>query len=139
LSLIDPIKGRGPKVLETTKVGHAALSPDGQHIAFVLPGPPYNRIRMVDLHGAREGKMTVSGAGYLTSLEWSADGTGFFSGEANPTGDSLLYIERTGTSHVLWTQSAGGFRLWGSPSPNGRYLATFKYNEIANVWMLENP
>jgi Tol biopolymer transport system component len=120
-------------------VGHAALSPDGQRIAFVSPGPPYNRIRMVDLHGASEGEITVSGAGYLTSLEWSADGTGFFSEEANPTGDRLLYIERTGTSHVLWTQSASGFRLWGSPSPNGRYLATLKYKESANVWMFENP
>jgi Tol biopolymer transport system component len=139
LSLIDPIKGRGPRVLETTKLGHAALSPDGQHIAFVLPGTLRNRIRIVDLHGATEKEIIVSSAEYLASLEWSADGTGFFSGDAQSTGDRLLYIERSGTSHVLWTQSNGGFLLWGSPSPNGRYLASFKFQMSSNLWMVENP
>jgi Tol biopolymer transport system component len=110
-SLIDPIKGRGPKVLEATNVTHAALSPDGQHEAFVLPGTPRNRIRIVDLHGATEQEVTVSSAKNLDSLEWSADGTGFFSSDAQSTGARLLYIERTGASYALWTQSIGG--VWG--------------------------
>jgi hypothetical protein len=136
ISLIDAIKGRGPKVLETTGVIHAALSPNGKHIAFLLPP---NRIRITDLHGATEEDITVSSATYLTSLEWSADGAGFFSGDAQPAADRLLYIERRGVSHVLWNQSTAGFLLWGSPSHDGRYLATFKMEMSANVWMVEIP
>jgi hypothetical protein len=118
---------------------HAALSPDGQHVAFVLPGAPGNRIRIVDLHGATEEEIIFSSAKNLDSLEWSADGTGFFGGDTQPTGDRLLYIERRGASHALWTPSTRGFGLWGSPSHDGRYLATFKFELSANVWMVENP
>jgi Tol biopolymer transport system component len=138
--LLDPIKGRGPKVLETTiESGKPAISPDGQHIAFVLPGLPRNRIRIVDLRGATERDITISAAEYLASLDWSADRTGFFSGDMHSDTERLLYIERNGASHVLWTQAAAGFGIWGIPSPDGRYLATFKANASANVWMVENP
>jgi WD40-like Beta Propeller Repeat len=46
-SLLDPVKGRGAKVRETVQPGSPestaagpAISPDGQHIAFVLRGTP---------------------------------------------------------------------------------------------------
>jgi Tol biopolymer transport system component len=113
-----------------------AISPDGQHIAFVLPGTPQNRIRIVDLHGTTEREITASGAEGLASLDWSADGTGFFSADQQGGGTRLLHIEHNGTSQVLWTQPA---YMWGIPSPNGQYLATFKTEVSANVWMAENP
>jgi eukaryotic-like serine/threonine-protein kinase len=138
-SLLDCLKGRGPKVLETTaQAGNAAVSPDGQHIAFVLPGAPRSRIRVVNLHGATESEITVSGAKDLGSLDWSADGTGFFSVDMQQTTARLLHVERSGASQVLW---ALPFRwnFWAVPSPDGRYLATWKMDENANVWMVENP
>ncbi|MFL6350245.1 MAG: protein kinase domain-containing protein [Bryobacteraceae bacterium] len=138
-SLLDPINGRGPKVLETTTdAGTPAISPNGKHIAFVLPGTPKNRIRVVDLHGATESEITVSAAGDLETLDWSADGTGFFAGDLQPSGARLLHLQFNGGSQVLWTQPART-ELWGIASPNGRYLATFKTKVSANVWMAENP
>jgi Tol biopolymer transport system component len=138
-SLLDPMKGRGPKVLETTvNAGGPDISPNGQHIAFVLPGPPHNRIRIVDLHGATEGEITVLGAQDLQSLDWSADGTGFFCADVQPETTRLLHVQRNGTSHVLLTH-APGWAIWGVPSPDGRYLATFKGSCSSNVWMVENP
>jgi Tol biopolymer transport system component len=138
--LLDPIKGRGPKVLQTSvDAGSPAISWDGQHIAFVLPGAPRNRIRIVDLHGGTEGETTVSGAELLQTLDWSVDGTGFFSGEVRQETTRLLYVERNGASHILWTQPTTMFTVWGIPSPDGRYLATLKGNASANVWMVENP
>jgi serine/threonine protein kinase/Tol biopolymer transport system component len=143
-SLLDPITGRGSKVLETTvEAGSPAISPDGQHIAFVLSGAPRNRIRIVNLHGATEEEITVSGAEHLFSLEWSADGAAFFSGDIQQETTRLLHIKRNGASHVLWIQPTTIFTMWGTPwgipSPNGRYLATFKVTESANVWMVEKP
>jgi hypothetical protein len=119
------------------------MSPDGQHIAFVLPGTPQNRIRVVDLHGVTEEEITVSRAEYLESLDWSADGTGFLSADIQPAGARLLHVERSGASQVLWTEPGasqpGESDLWGIPSPDGRYLATMKDDQTANVWMVENP
>jgi hypothetical protein len=42
---------------------------------------------------------------------------------------------RTGNDERLYAQTG----IWGIPSPNGRYLATFKTDVSANVWMVENP
>jgi eukaryotic-like serine/threonine-protein kinase len=140
-SLLDCVKGRGPKVLETTaEAGNAAISPDGQHIAFVLrlPGAPSNRIRVITLHGATESEITVLGAKDLGSLDWSADGTAFFSVDMQQTTARLLHVERSGASQVLWTLPFR-WNFWAVPSPDGRYLATWKVDENANVWMVENP
>jgi serine/threonine protein kinase/Tol biopolymer transport system component len=138
-SLLDPINGRGPKVIETTMdAGTPAISPDGTHIAFVLPGTPKNRIRIVDLHGATENEIRVLGTKDLETLDWSADGTGFFSGDMQPAGARLLHVQLDGRSQVLWTQPART-ELWGIPSPDGRHLATFKTQVSANVWMVEKP
>jgi eukaryotic-like serine/threonine-protein kinase len=138
-SLLDPINGRGPKVLETTMdAGTPAISPDGKHIAFVLPGTPKNRIRIVNLHGAAESEIRVLGADDLETLDWSGDGTGFFSGDLQPSGARLLHVQLNGASQVLWTQPART-ELWGIPSRDGRRLATFKTKVSANVWMVENP
>jgi Tol biopolymer transport system component len=135
-SLLDPIKGRGSKILETAlATGYPAISPDGQHIAF---GLLMNRIRTIDLHGATEGEITVSGAQNLQYLEWAADGTGFFIADLQPAGARLLYVERSGVSQVLWTRRHGS-DLGPIPSPNGRYLAMNMDEENANVWMVENP
>jgi hypothetical protein len=80
----------------------------------------------------------IPGAEYLVSLDWFADGTGWFSGDLTRSGTRLLYIERDGRSHALWTQPATA-PIWGIQSPDGRHRATFKTRLNANVWMFENP
>jgi Tol biopolymer transport system component len=138
-SLFEPQHGRGPQVLEIN--GESAgpvISPDGRHIAFVLPETPQNRIRIVDLHGATEREIAVAGAEVLPTLDWSADGIGFFGGDMQSSGSRLLHIERSGASQVLWTQAERVY-VWGIPSPDGRHLATYKTDVTANVWMVENP
>jgi hypothetical protein len=92
----------GPKILEITneRADNPAMSPDGHHIAFPLF--PRNRIRIVDLHGAIENEITVSGAEVLSDLNWSADGAGFFCGDLASSATRLLHIQRDGASQVLW-------------------------------------
>jgi serine/threonine protein kinase len=141
ISAVDPIKGRGPKILEIrgdVRIGNPTISPDGHHIAFVLEGAVMNRIRIVDLHGATEREITVPDAKNLSSLDWATDGTGFLSGDVMPSGTRLLHIEPNGASQVLWAQPAGP-AIWGIQSPDRRHLATFRARSSSNVWMVENP
>lgn len=136
--LLDLATGRGPKLFEFQgPITGWELSPDGRHMAFE-PGPSPNRIRVTDLHGAVEREITVLGAGYLTSLDWPAGGSGFFCGDQQPATTRLLYVEENGTSHVLMEQP-GRYNVWAIPSADGRHLATFKPKQSANVWMVENP
>jgi Tol biopolymer transport system component len=141
ISAVDPIKGRGPKILEIprdVRIGDPTISPDGHHIAFVLGGAVMNRIRIVDLHGATESEISVPHAKNLSSLDWATDGTGFLSGDVMPSGARLLHIEPNGASQVLLAQPAG-FAIWGIQSPDRRHLATFRARSSSNVWMVENP
>jgi hypothetical protein len=134
------MKGRGPKILEITDefTEDATMSPDGRHIAFVPGRGAKNRIRVVDLHGVIESEIRVAGARNLSSLDWSADGTGFFCADLTLSGTRLLHIQRDGASQVLWTQPRN-VAIWGIQSPDGRRLATFKTRRSSNVWMVENP
>jgi hypothetical protein len=141
LSLLDPIKGRGPKVREIPSDSSSEdvmISPDGRHIAFVLEGVPHNRIRIVNLYGATESEITVPGTKLLMGLNWSADGSGFFVSDVTLVGTRLLHIERNGASQVLWSQPANQL-MGGLQSPDGQHLAMFRTIRSANVWVVENP
>lgn len=51
----------------------------------------------------------------------------------------LLYVNLEGRASVLWEQNlAGRWLTWGTPSPNGRYVALLGYTADSNVWLLEN-
>ena len=146
VSLFDPMRGRGPRVLETDPIAAAlGISPDGKHIAFVpaknLPGAidnPERQIRIVNLSGVTEAEVAVQDAEHLVSGDWTADGSGFFAGDTRFTESRLLHVDRSGASQVLFSQR-GSQIIEGVPSPDGHYLAMFKTAVSGNVWMVENP
>jgi len=149
--LLDPMKGRGAQVLtmrldqgslelmEAPSV-HGTISPDGQHVAWIPPGGRHDRIRITGLNGAAEADINIRGGNFVVSLEWSADGNGFFCGDYLATANAtrLLRVERSGESQALWS-TPGQNGIWGIPSPDGRALAAAKPSTSANVWMVENP
>ena len=135
VSVLDPMKGRGAKILEVPVTGDAAISPDGKHIAFVLPGKPQNRIRIASLRGVTEQEITATEAQDLESLNWDVDGTTFFGGDNQSDGAHLLHIYANGTSTLLWKAPTTD-QVWGVPSPDGRYLATFGYEVTSNAWIV---
>lgn len=103
VSVLDPIKGRGAKILEAPVTGDATISPDGKHIAFVLPGKPQNQIRIANLRGVTEREITVTKAQDLEALDWAADGSSFFGGDMQSDGAHLLHVHPNGKSEILWT------------------------------------
>jgi hypothetical protein len=52
----------------------------------------------------------------------------------SPQGNTLLYVDLKGNARVLWQQQGGWGRIWGAPSPDGRYLAIGAEVNNSNVW-----
>jgi Tol biopolymer transport system component len=140
-SVFDPVKGN-PR--EVARLKHAVngwnwgLSPDGTSIAAVTVSATDNRIRLISLSGPPTLEITVKDWNSFTSLDWAADGKGFFL-SSNPTGrlSTLLFVDLMGNAHPLWRVK--NFQsTWAIPSHNGKYLALPAPTIGSNVWMVEN-
>ena len=102
-----------------------------------VPGQPQNVIRVVMRDGTLEREITAAGATALNSLDYTADGKGFFTSDySTDVGARLLHVSMTGKVTVLWN-NRGSLRTWGVPSPDGRWLAMLGSTHENNVWVLE--
>jgi eukaryotic-like serine/threonine-protein kinase len=140
-SLFDSVKGNPREVakLEESANGwNSGLSPDGTSIAVVTFSANDNRIRLISLSGKPTREITVRDWNSFTSLDWAADGKGFFI-SSNPTGrlSTLLYVDLTGNARSLW-QVKNFQATWAIPSHNGKYLAIPAPTVGGNAWMVDN-
>jgi serine/threonine protein kinase len=139
--VFDSIKGNPREVarLEHTANGwNWSLSPDGTFIAAGTFSASDNRIRLISLSGQLKREIAVKDWNSFTSLDWAADGKGFFV-SSNPTGrlSTLLYVDLLGNAHSLW-QVRNFQATWAIPSHNGKYLAIPAPTVGSNAWMVEN-
>lgn len=140
LTAFDTLKGRG-RLLRTVENPSAqflwsGLSPDGSTFALSQAGEAEIHIRLLSFSGSADREITLKGWPYLTALDWSADGKGFYVGSGASQGPTLLYTDLNGNAKVLW-QFKGAGDTWGVPSRDGRYLAIRGDVFNSNVWMLE--
>jgi Tol biopolymer transport system component len=91
----DPVNGRGS---ELARIGIKAnlnyawdLSPDGTQIAFHRSQE--QQIHILDLAGGGPREITPKGWTSLETLNWSADGMGFFAASRTQESSVLLYID----------------------------------------------
>jgi eukaryotic-like serine/threonine-protein kinase len=135
----DPVKGMGRELtkIETDTTGLYSwdVSPDGSHLAVLKLHEGH--IRVLPLTGGLPGDVKVKGWGALNSLDWAADGKGFFCSSQSLLGATLLHIDLNGNAQVLWVQK-GIYQTWGVPSPDGKNLAILGPTINSNVWMIEN-
>ena len=141
ITAFDPLKGKG-KVLRTIDTDPAAsysdaLSPDGATLAISKGGETEIHIQLLSLSGGSDREITVKGWPNATGLYWSPDEKGIYCGSASPQGRTLLYIDLKGNVRVLWQYRGTGDRIWGIPSPDGRYMAIRGGAFSSNVWMVE--
>jgi serine/threonine protein kinase len=140
-SLFDSVKGdprEVAKLEESANGWNSGLSPDGTSIAVVTFSASDNRIRLISLSGRAGREITVKNWNSFTSLDWAADGKGFFI-SSNPTGrlSTLLYVDLMGNAHSLW--QVKNFQVtWAIPSHNGKYVAIPAPTVGSNVWMVDN-
>jgi eukaryotic-like serine/threonine-protein kinase len=140
-SVFDSVKGNPREVakLEESANGwNSGLSPDGTSIAAVTFSASDNRIRLISLKGQPNREIRVKGWNSFTSLDWAADGKGFFV-SSNPNGrlSTLLYVDLMGNAHSLW-QVKNFQATWAIPSHNGKYVAIPAPTVGSNAWIAEN-
>jgi serine/threonine protein kinase len=136
----DPLQGRGVELARVDIDSEAKkfrwdLSPDGTHIAYFRT--PQEPIEIVSLHGAANQSFHVKGWDNLESLDWTADGEGFFIADGVHGGMVLLHVDLQGNAKVVHNYQ-GQTGLWARQSPDGRHLVISEYRVDGNIWTLEN-
>jgi hypothetical protein len=157
----DPLRGRGRELIRFDTDATADLdryllhyawdlSPDGTRIAILKYSD--GRIHVLPLSSKAPQEVVVKGWNSLQSVNWAADGNGFFVSSATKVGSALLRVDLQGNAHVLWEQKGniapwngpyaqwlgGPSAPWAVPSPDGRHLAIYSWTLSANMWMMEN-
>jgi hypothetical protein len=112
VTALDPLQGKG-KLLRTIEKDHDEglnhdLSPDGSTLAISRGNQPEIRIRLLSLTGGEDREIAVKGWPNPESMEWAADGKGFYCGSASSSGLTLLYLDLKGTAQVLWQSGQPG-------------------------------
>jgi DNA-binding winged helix-turn-helix (wHTH) protein/Tol biopolymer transport system component len=141
---LDPVRGReqelarqemafGPEIVES----NWDLSPDGSRIALAMPEGPPARIRILSLTSGVPQDVCVTGWSAFQSMEWSADGKGWFVASRSAAANTLLFVDPQGHAYPL-RQSASGYDTYAVPSPDGHHLAFLEYTSANNAWMIEN-
>jgi serine/threonine protein kinase/Tol biopolymer transport system component len=151
----DTLEGRGREItrvdVEPTGRGYVwDLSPDGTRVALLQffgeqsgQSPAGKQIRVIPLNRQPSQEIVVKGWDNLQSVDWAADGKALFVAVATREGSALLHVDLHGNAHVLWERKGGvepWFALapWAVPSPDGRHLAIYDWQQSANMWMMEN-
>ena len=137
----DPEKGTQREVgkLEQPARGwNWSLSPDGTTIGAAELNGTNRQIHLISLIGQPSRTITLKDWNNLLSLDWAADGKGFFI-STNPTGHLFrAAICRLGRQHAF-TLAAKNFQAsWGIPSHDGKYVAIAEPTAECNAWMVEN-
>ena len=141
---LDPARGKGqelarqeialgPEIAES----NWDLSPDGSRIALAMPEGPPARIRILSLTGGTLQDIRVNGWSAFQSMEWTADGKGWFGASRSAAANTLLFVDLQGHAYPL-RQTAGGYDTYAIPSPDGHHLAFLEYTTANNAWMIEN-
>jgi len=141
VTAFDPLKGRG-KVLRTIEkdpavIFSSSVSPDGSTLAISQGWEDEIHIRLLSLTSGPDREITVKGWPNITGLDWFPDAKGFYVGSVSRQRETLLYVHLKGNARVLWQFQGTGGEVYGSPSPDGRYLAIKGSVTNSNVWMLE--
>jgi DNA-binding winged helix-turn-helix (wHTH) protein/Tol biopolymer transport system component len=141
---LDPVRGKGRELVRQEIVsGPDAvesrwdLSPDGSHIAVaMLEGFPA-RIRLLSLTGGAAQEIAVAGWPAFQSIEWAADGQGWYAASRSAAANTLLFVDQQGHAFPL-RHTPSGYDTYAVPSPDRHHLAFLEYTTANNAWMIEN-
>lgn len=134
---VDPVSGRGPE-LGRFKVDWKSdygwqLSPDGTRIAIQRRGGPEIYVLSIGTHTLKT--ISIRGWDNGISLDWAADGSGFFICTLKPRA-ILLHVDLEGHATQLW-EPKGSTTTWALPSPDGQHIAMPSGVVNSNAWMIQ--
>ena len=107
----------------------------GSRLAFTKT--PQAPIEIFHLNGDATQSYYVKGWDNLDSLDWTADGKGFFLFDRVHGGMVLLHVDLQGNAQVL-QKNQGDASAFCRQSPDGRRLAIGDLRVDGNIWTLEN-
>jgi eukaryotic-like serine/threonine-protein kinase len=111
------------------------LSPDGSKVAVVTGGSPDGVIRLIGFDGSSK-DVIVKGRNGFHSMDWAADGSGWYISTRSAKSEDLLYVDLHGNYRVI-RESTDGFETWGVPSPDGKHLAVLEWTVSGNIFILD--
>ena len=138
---LDPMTGAGEVMFAKPKLpgeqGDWDVSPDGLKLAMVLPEEVAPTLQIVTLgrdgSGAIVTRLPVMTGTPVRSLNWAADGRGWFLTTYNGTTGEIFYVDLTGRTTPL--RQTGWFS-WAIASPDGTKLAFVDEDVDSNLWQL---
>jgi eukaryotic-like serine/threonine-protein kinase len=136
----DSLQGRGAELARVdldseAKKFHWDLSPDGTRISYFRT--PQEPIEILSLRGEAPHSFFVKGWDNLDSLDWTADGEGFFVSDGVHGGMVLLRVDLQGNATLMQSYQGAGMLL-ARPSPDGQHLMISEYRIDGNIWTLED-
>jgi DNA-binding winged helix-turn-helix (wHTH) protein/Tol biopolymer transport system component len=141
---LDPTRGKGQELARQeiasgpeTVESNWDISPDGSRIALAIPEGPPARIRILSLASGTLQDIRVTGWSAFQSMEWAADGKGWFVASRSAAANTLLFVDVQGHAYPL-RQTAGAYDTYAIPSPDGHHLAFLEYTTANNAWVIEN-
>ena len=141
---LDPVGGKG-QVLARQEIAFAPdvvesnwdVSPDGSRIAIAMPQGSPAQIRILSLTGSAPKDISVPDWSAFQSIEWAADGMGWYVASKSAATNTLLFVDPQAHTSAL-RRTLGGYDTYAIPSPDGHHLAFLEYTNANNVWMVEN-
>jgi len=133
---IDPSQGRKEKLAKVPAdpdITSWELSPDGSRVAIYVFDFKAGDIQIVPLAGGSPQKLSALPWAELVGIAWAADGQGLFLASTSSRGTSIVRMDLTGKTKLLFKQPSWDiFSL--APSPDGHYLAFGPVITSANAW-----
>ena len=133
----DSMQGRKAelvKVPANSDLTHWDLSPDGSRVVLAVFDYKAGDIQTIPLAGGAPRKLSAMPWAQLVAVAWAADGKGLFLASYSSRGTSIVRMDFTGGSKLLFKPSWDIFSL--APSPDGRYLAFGPVVTNANAWTI---
>ncbi|MFZ3266358.1 MAG: hypothetical protein WA172_20305 [Terriglobales bacterium] len=133
----DPLQGRKAelvKVPANSDLTSWDLSPDGSRIVLGLFDHKAGDVQIVPFAGGAPQKLSAMPWTELIAVAWAADGKSLFLASYSSRGTSIVHMDLTGGSKLLFKPSWDIFSL--APSPDGHYLAFGPVVTNANAWTI---
>ncbi len=133
----DPLQGRKAELVKVparVDLTRWDLSPDGSQVALSVFDYKAADIQIVPLAGGAPHNLSALPWTELVTVAWAADGKSLFLASYSSRGTSIVHMDFTGGSKLLFKPSWDIFSL--APSPDGHYLAFGPVITNANAWTI---
>jgi serine/threonine protein kinase len=144
VSVLDPMKGRGPELTRfASDLSEDVwedrwffdMTTDGSRYAFIRT--PTSPIQIFSRNGSPMKQLRVKGWNEILKVTWAPDGKGFYVTAQARSAHEVLYVDLQGNAHPLWESPGASGETFSKASPDGRYLVLQSWTTRGNIWLMD--